>query len=201
MGRVVVLGGTFDPPHIGHLIMAEYAFEAFDARVVLFLPAADPPHKRGETRTASEHRVAMTLLAIADEPRFALSRIDLDRAGPHYTADTVRLLAETFPEDEVIFLVGEDSLRDLPYWHRADQIIRYARLAVVPRHEVQFDEKTLEHILPGISERVVHVWSPLIEVSSTDLAARIRAGKSVRYQIPDAVRAYISEHKLYGDPL
>lgn len=201
MGRVVVLGGTFDPPHIGHLIMAEYAYEALDARVVLFLPAADPPHKHGGTRTAAAHRVAMVQLAIAGEARFALSRIDLDRPGPHYTADTVRLLAEAYPHDEVIFLVGEDSLRDLPFWHRADELIRYSRLAVVPRHEVQFDAATLEHILPGISERVIHVQSPLIEVSSTDMAARLRAGESVRYQIPDAVLAYIAQHELYqGTP-
>jgi nicotinate-nucleotide adenylyltransferase len=198
MGRVVVLGGTFDPPHIGHLIMAEYAYEALDARSVLFLPAADPPHKHGGTRADATDRVAMVLLAIDGEPRFELSRIDLDRPGPHYTADTVRLLAAAYPEDEVIFLVGEDSLRDLPYWHRADEIIRYARLAVVPRHEVRFDESTLEAVLPGIAERVVHVQSPLIEVSSTDLAARLRAGKSVRYQIPDRVLAYIRQHDLYG---
>ncbi len=197
MGRVLVLGGTFDPPHIGHLIMAEYAYEALEARTVLFLPAADPPHKHGGTRTAASHRVAMVLLAIEGEPRFELSRVDLDRPGPHYTADTVRLLAEAYPDDEVIFLVGEDSLRDLPFWHRADELIHYSRLAVVPRHEVQFDEATLEPILPGISERVIHVKSPLIEVSSTDLAARLRAGTSVRYQIPEAVLAYIAQHNLY----
>ena len=93
----------------------------------------------------------MVQLAMADKPRFELSRVDLDRPGPHYTADTVRLLAEAYPDDEVIFLVGEDSLRDLPFWHRADELIHYSRLAVVPRHEVQFDEATLEPILPGIS--------------------------------------------------
>jgi nicotinate-nucleotide adenylyltransferase len=200
MGRVVVLGGTFDPPHIGHLIMAEYAFEALEARTVLFLPAADPPHKHGETRTGAVHRVAMVERAIAGEPRFQLSHLDLDRPGPHYTADTVRLLVAQFPADEVIFLVGEDSLRDLPNWHRADEIIHYCRLAVVPRHEVRFDAATLEHLLPGISDRVIHVWSPLIEVSSTDVAARLSAGKSVRYQIPDEVLAYIQQHELYREP-
>jgi nicotinate-nucleotide adenylyltransferase len=143
----------------------------------------------------------MVELAIAGEARFQLSRLDLDRPGPHYTADTVRLLAEQFPEHEVIFLVGEDSLRDLPFWHRANEIIHYCRLAVVPRHEVQFDAATLEGVLPGISDRVIHVWSPLIEVSSTDLAARLSAGKSVRYQIPDAVLAYIAQHELYREPL
>ena len=199
MGRIVVLGGTFDPPHLGHLVMAEYAYEALDARAMLFLPAADPPHKQGETRTAAAHRVAMVERAIAAEPRFQLSRLDLDRPGPHYTADTVRLLQALYPEDEVIFLVGEDSLRDLPYWHRADEIIRYSRLAVVPRHEVQFDVASLEGILPGITERVVHVWSPLIEVSSTGLAARLKAGKSVRYLIPDSVLDYIGQHQLYRD--
>lgn len=201
MGCVVVLGGTFDPPHIGHLIMAEYAYEALNARTVLFLPAADPPHKHGDTRTAASHRVRMTELAIAHEPRFQLSRLDLDRPGPHYTADTVRLLVEQYPDDEVIFLVGEDSLRDLPFWQRADEIIRTCRLAVVPRHEVQFDAGTLEEFLPGISERVIHVWSPLIETSSTDLAARLSAGKSARYLIPDAVLDYIAEHELYREAL
>lgn len=201
MGRVVVLGGTFDPPHIGHLIMAEYAYEALQARTVLFLPAADPPHKHGETRMDAAHRVAMTELAIAHEPRFQLSRLDLDRPGPHYTADTVRLLVELYPDDEVIFLVGEDSLRDLPFWQRANELIRTCRIAVVPRHEVRFDAETLEDVLPGISERVIHVWSPLIETSSTDLAARLSAGKSVRYLIPDAVLAYIARHELYRKPL
>jgi nicotinate (nicotinamide) nucleotide adenylyltransferase len=130
--RLGILGGTFDPPHYGHLILAEMAADGLSLDCVLFVPAADPPHK-GALRASAEHRAALVERAIAGNPRFALSRVDLDRPGPHYTADMLRLLRQEFPAAELVFLIGSDSLRDLPKWSRPGELIRLARLGVMHR--------------------------------------------------------------------
>lgn len=194
MKRVVAFGGTFDPPHIAHLIHAQYAAEALDCPV-LFVPAGDPPHKQGETRTPALHRLAMTEAAIAGNAHFRLSRVDVDRPGPHYSADMLALLAHE--ADELFLLIGADSLRDLPTWHRAREVLLRARLLISPRPEVWPDLDVLEAALPGLRERVQMLESPRIGISSTDVVARIAAGLSVRYLVPDAVLAYIEAHRLY----
>jgi nicotinate-nucleotide adenylyltransferase len=196
MRRIGILGGTFDPPHIGHLILAEYAWEALNAAQILFVPAADPPHK-DDTRLAVEHRLAMVERAIADNPHFAISLVDVERPGPHYTVDMIRILQAEYSDAELIFLIGADSLRDLPNWSRPQELIQLCKLAVMRRPDVQVSPDMHKTILPGLAERVIMLETPLVDVSSTDIAARLRAGKSVRYSVPDAALDYIMANGLY----
>ncbi len=200
MGRLGVYGGTFDPPHLGHLILAEAAADSLGLERVLFVPAGEPPHKRpGSVRAPAHHRLAMVERAIADNPRFALSRADLDRPGPHYTADLLALLHHQFPADDLVFLIGADSLRDLPSWSRPAQVVALAHLGVMRRPGVSVDLAALDARIPGVAGRVLWIDAPLVDLAASALAARIAAGYSVRYQVPDAVLAYIGEHGLYRE--
>ena len=196
--RLGIYGGTFDPPHLGHLILAETAADTLRLDQVLFVPAGSPPHKATSSlRTSAEHRLAMVQLAIQGNPRFALSRVDLDRPGPHYTVDMLRLLGEAHPDSQLFFLLGADSLVDLPIWSRPRELYEIACLGVMRRPGVEPDLLALEHELPGLRRRVVWIDAPYIDIAASDLARRIAAGRSVRYQIPDDVCLYIEEHGLY----
>lgn len=198
IARLGVYGGTFDPPHLGHLILAETAADSLGLDLVLFVPAADPPHKAAQDiRSPVAHRVAMVEQAIAGNRRFALSRVDVDRPGPHYTVDMLRLLRTEYPRSELVLLIGADSLRDLPTWSRPDELITLATLGVMPRPGVGPDVAALEQRIPGVDWRIRWIDAPLIDVAATDLAQRIAEGRSVRYQLPDAVCDYIQEHSLY----
>jgi nicotinate-nucleotide adenylyltransferase len=194
--RVGILGGTFDPPHIAHLILAEYALDALDLAQVLFVPAADPPHK-DRLRAGIEHRQPMIERAIAGNPKFVISRVDIERPGPHYTVDMIRILQEQQPQTEFYFVMGGDSLRDLPLWHRPQELIALCKLAVMGRPSAEFTPELHADSLPGLADRVVMIESPMLGFSSTEIADRLEAGKSVRYLVPDAVLAYIREHRLY----
>jgi nicotinate-nucleotide adenylyltransferase len=198
--RVGLLGGTFDPPHIGHLILGEYAADALDLTHLLYIPAADPPHKQDEQKTPVEHRLAMLELALIDNPRFEISRVDVDRAGPHYSLDTVRIVQSQYPGAELYFVMGGDSLRDLPTWHRPAEFIRRCKLAVMGRPGAEARPDMHENMFPGLAERVVMIDSPLIEISSTEIVQRVSEGRSVRYLLPDSVLAYIQQHNLYTKP-
>jgi nicotinate-nucleotide adenylyltransferase len=195
--RIGLLGGTFDPPHIGHLILGEYAVDALKLTRLLYIPAADPPHKRGAPKTPAAQRTAMLQAAIADNPRFELSRIDLDREGPHYSLETVQIAQAQYPEAELYFVMGGDSLRDLLSWHRPADLIRFCRLAVMRRPGADAYPEMHEAALPGLAQRVIMIDAPRLEISSTEIGRRLTAGQSVRYLVPDAVLAYIREHELY----
>jgi nicotinate-nucleotide adenylyltransferase len=194
-----VFGGTFDPPHMGHLILAEVTFDVLKLDQVLFVPAADPPHKNKWPVTDVKHRVAMLREAIADNPRFALSQVDISRPGPHYTVDTLRILREEFVGAELYFLMGGDSLHDFPSWRDPAGIIAHAKLAVMqrPGENGNIDLPTLSSQLPGIEDRIVFVDAPIIGISATIMRERFRAGDSIRYQVPLAVERYIVRHGLY----
>jgi len=195
--RLAVFGGTFDPPHIAHVIHAQAAAEQLGVERVLFIPAADPPHKRGETRTSADHRVAMTELAIADNAAFALSRLDVDRPGPHYSVDMLRLVHEKFAPTELFFLIGADSLIDLPRWYQPQALITLCQLAVIPRLNIAPNMNVLQQSIPALETRVTFIQSPPIDISSTDIVTRVRAGKAIRYLVADAVLTYIQAHQLY----
>jgi nicotinate-nucleotide adenylyltransferase len=197
MERTGILGGTFDPPHIGHLILGEYAAEALNLTRLLFVPAADPPHKVHEYKTPIIHRLKMLELALADNVRFSISQVDIDRAGPHYSVDTVRIIGRQFPQSELHFIMGGDSLRDLPMWHRPQEFIRLCKLAVMRRPDDGLVAAMNEEVLPGLADRVYTLDAPLIDVSSTHITDRIQQGQSVRYLVPDPVLEYIHEHHLY----
>ena len=198
--RIGILGGSFDPPQIGHLILAEYSREALDMDHVLFVPVADHPVKRGELRLPVVHRLAMLKLAIADNPNFSISRVDIDRAGPHFSADTVELIREQYPQADLYFVMGGDNLRALPTWERAPDLYRCCRLAVMKRADEDIAPDMHDRVLPGLSDKVDIVDVPMLSVwlSSTVVVSRLRSNCSVRYLVPDAVLAYIKDNELYG---
>jgi nicotinate-nucleotide adenylyltransferase len=199
MQRIGILGGTFDPPHVGHLILAEYSAEALELDHLFFVPAADPPHKQGETKTPVYHRLAMLQCAIADNARFSLSRIDVDRPGPHYSLDMVRIVRDEFPQSDIYFVMGGDSFRDLPTWHNPQALIALCTIVVMRRPYDHIRPDMHEAILPRLATRVILIDAPLLEISSTDIGERLRQGRSVRYLVPDTVLTYINENNLYQD--
>jgi nicotinate-nucleotide adenylyltransferase len=198
--RVGVLGGTFDPIHLAHLVAAEAARATLGLDTVVFAPAGAPPHKPGVPISAGEHRLALVRLAIAGNDAFVAGRFDLDRPGPHYTVDLLRLVREAYGVVEpapLWFVMGADSLEDLPTWHDPAGILRLARLAVVGRPGFAPDPATLEQVLAGVRARVDMVPMPQIGTSGTDIRRRVAAGATIRYQVPAEVEAYIGAHKLY----
>lgn len=197
MERVGILGGTFDPPHLGHLILAETARESLHLDRVLFMPTGEPPHKQSQTISAVYHRLAMARLAIAGNPFFQLDPTDADRPAPHYTYSLLPLLQEALPAAQLWLLLGGDSLRDLPTWHAPAAIIACCRLAVLPRPEAGFDLPELEQTIPGLAAAVDLLAGPAIHLSGTQIRAWSRAGRSLRYLLPESVRGYIQEHQLY----
>ncbi len=198
MQRVGILGGTFDPPHIGHLILGEYTVEALDLDVLLYVPAADPPHKQDRPKTPVHHRIAMLECALADNDQFTLSRIDIDRPGPHYSVDMVKIAQVQYPTAEIYFVMGGDSLRDLPQWYRPAEFINLCKLAVMRRPFDNLSSDLHEAVLPGLAERVVMIDAPMLEISSSEIIRRLQNGLSVRYLVPDAVLHYIAQHHVYG---
>lgn len=196
--RIGILGGTFDPIHYGHLIIAEEALVCLKLAKVLFVPARTSPHKLGEIHTPAEHRLRMVQLAIAGNPGFEVSEIDLARPGPSYTVDTLALLqAALGPQAELFFIMGLDSLANLLTWHQPARILAQAQLAVAVRPGYEANLEALERALPGVAARTVFLHAPEIGISAHDLRRRIREGLPIRYQLPERVEAYIAEHNLY----
>lgn len=195
--RIGILGGTFDPIHHGHLIMAENAAEDLGLSSVLFAPAGTPPHKQHDAVTPATDRVAMVDLAIADRPGFDLSRIDMDGVAVSYTWMLLERLRDALPNDELWFILGGDSLHDFPRWENPDRILNVSRLAVIDRPGyVLADESSLPDF---VARRVDRVEAPLCDVSSTDIRERVQEGRSIRYLVPEPVRSYILQRDLYRD--
>ena len=196
--RIGVFGGTFDPPHIGHLILAAEACEELRFDRLLWVLTPVPPHKLDQSITALEHRLAMLELAISDEPNFELSRIEIDRPEPHYTVDTMRLLGDEYPSAVLILLIGGDSLRDLPTWHRpADLVSACHEIGVIRRPDDSVDLSAWERQVPGTQAKVRFVDAPLLDISSRAIRRRIREKLSFRYYLSPSVYEYIKKNKLY----
>jgi len=196
--RLGILGGSFDPPHYGHLALAETARVQLKLDGVLFVPAGQPPHKPEQRLSAADHRAAMVQAAIAGNPAFALCRVDLDRPGPHYTADMVPLLRKQQPDvKDWFFLMGEDALYDLPFWYKPEAVLEGASLAVMPRAGKRADLTTLIEALPQLAGHLVWLDVPPVNFAATDLRRRVREGLPLRYLVPPGVEAYIREHRLY----
>lgn len=195
--RLGVLGGTFDPPHCGHLILAEVARDELALDRVLWVPAADPPHKQAGEISPPGQRVAMLELALRDNPQFVLSRADLDRPGPHYSVDLMDVLAAEYPQAAFYFLMGGDSLRDLLTWHQPACLIEQCVLVVMPRPGANFDLSALEADLPGLSARVTFLDGPGVDIAASQIVERLRAGRTIRYLVPPGVEDYIEAHGLY----
>jgi nicotinate-nucleotide adenylyltransferase len=193
-----ILGGTFDPIHVGHLAVAEEAREALGLARVLFVPAGQPPHKVPGSVSRVGDRVAMVQLAIADNPAFELSMIEVQREGPSYTVDTLEALARTNPGAQLHLILSAETFAELPTWHEPERLFEVARMAVVPREGYPApDPAWLARAFPGREDRVEYLGGPRLELSSTALRARVAAGRSIRYLVPAAVEAYIADHDLY----
>lgn len=181
--------------------MAEEARQQARLDWVLFLPTGDPPHKVGQAITPIAHRLQMVRLAIASHPAFALSRLDVDRPGPHYSVDMVRLFLEEAPAgSEVFFLVGADSLEDMPTWKDPARLLDLCHVLAMSRPGHQPDLEALAQVLPAVRERVQVLPMPLIGISGTEIRRRVREGRSIRYLVPEEVRQYILAHGLYLTP-
>ncbi len=205
-GSTGLLGGTFDPIHYGHLALAEEAREALGLERILFVPAGLPPHKADQRVTAPDHRRAMVELAITDNPAFAISTFELDRPGPSYTVETLEHFAAAAgpagPVPALTFILSAEAFGQLLTWRQPHRILALARLAVSPRPGFRTPSLGwLEEHFPGQEDRVVFLDGPLLGHSASEIRRRVAQGRSIRYQVPPAVAAYIADHELYTDEL
>jgi nicotinate-nucleotide adenylyltransferase len=198
--RVGILGGTFNPPHHGHLVCAQEALVQCDLDRVVLMPVALPPHKVAEDDAGAEHRLEMCRLAVARDGRFAVSRLELEREGPSYTADTLRAIHESAPGDDLTFIVGGDMAHSLPTWREPEAVLSLATLAVAERVGArrQEIEERLDEVAAGDRARFFDM--PRIDVSSSEVRRRVREGLPIRYLVPDEVARYIGSHGLYAGP-
>jgi nicotinate-nucleotide adenylyltransferase len=199
-GATGIFGGTFDPIHIAHLAVAEAARDTFGLRRVLFIPAAQPPHKPGRPITAVVHRLGMVEAAIAANPAFEVSRIEVDRAGPSYTVDTLAALYDADPSDRLALILSAESYSELSTWHEPRRILDLADLIVAPRDGyADADPDLVPSQFPGAPAAIAFLDGPHIRLSASEIRGRAAEGRSVRYLVPDAVAAYIGDHGLYQD--
>jgi nicotinate-nucleotide adenylyltransferase len=193
-----IFGGTFDPPHLGHLILAAEAFDQLALTRLLWVLTPIPPHKLDQTITPLEHRLAMTQLVLGDYPQFELSHAEIERPGPHYMLETVRVIGTQYPTADLFLLIGGDSLRDLPTWHRPVELVSACHwLGVMRRPDDDINLTELELIIPGLSQKVKYVDAPRLEIASRDIRLRISEGRAFRHYLLPPVYDYIEEHGLY----
>jgi len=197
--KLGILGGTFDPIHYGHLQIAEEARERFALDAVLFIPTGEPPHKPSGLASA-EQRFLMAELATADHPRFAVSRLEIDRSGPSYTADTLQMLHELYPKAALHLIIGADMAMDFPTWRAPERILALARVIAVTRPGVSETRLRRRLTTPAMQD-VELLVAPGLDISSTELRRRVRAGQSLRYLTPDAVIGFIEKEGLYRDSI
>jgi len=195
--RVGILGGTFNPPHLGHLICAQEAYLQLGLDCVMLIPARTPPHKPVEDEPGAEHRYELCRSAVDGDPRFEVSDVEIRRAGTSFTVDTLEELNSRTPDNELFLIVGGDVAAGLPSWHRPERVLELARLAVAKRRGTARErvERALES-LPG-GDRAAYFRMPRIGISSTMIRRRVRAREPITYLTPDPVASYIDRHQLY----
>jgi nicotinate-nucleotide adenylyltransferase len=197
-GLVGVFGGTFDPPHIGHLLLASEGVTRLGLEKVLWVLTPVPPHKPDLTLTPLEFRIEMTQVAVSQDQRFELSSADIDRPPPHYALGTMEWLINTNPKAEFAYLMGSDSLRDLHTWHRADEFVNLCtQIGVLPRPGAEVYLDRLEEQLPGISGKVIFFAGPTIDITARDIRARVRNGSPYEFLLPHGVVEIIQQKRLY----
>ena len=195
--NIGILGGTFDPIHMGHLVVAEEARTKLGLREVLFVPAGQPWLKQDRNITPAVHRIEMVRLAIADNPHFKLSTLEVEHPGPSYTVDTLTVLQKQLGnEASLFFVLGRDTLAELPLWKEPRKVVQLCRLVVPPRLGSK-DLKHLEEAIPGLLNRVIQLDMPVIGVSSSEIRQRLAQGLTIRYLVPLEVEKYITEHRIY----
>ena len=195
--RLGILGGTFDPPHFGHLTMAEAALTQLHLDQVLFAPVGVQPLKQDQRSSSPEDRARMVQIAIADQPHFALSRADLDRPGPHYTVDLLASIQQQYPGAALWFILGEDSLGDLSRWRDPARLIQLARLAVLRRSDCEPDWPTLDRALPDLRARIDWIEHAAIDISASDIRRRLQSGLPINTLVSPKVIEFIRAQQLY----
>lgn len=196
--RIGIFGGTFDPPHIGHLVLAAEACSQLELSCLLWVLTPNPPHKLDKAITPIDLRLKMIRAILRNSPEFGLSTVDIDRPGPHYALDTVNILKKTYPESLMIYIMGGDSLRDLPTWNKPAAFLDACHsVGVMKRLDSKVDLKILEKMLPGIGLKVRFIETPRIGISSHDIRGRIGEGRHFRYFLHPQVYEIIQKHNLY----
>jgi nicotinate-nucleotide adenylyltransferase len=196
--RVGILGGAFNPPHIGHLVCAQEALVQLELDQVVFVPVGQAPHRELEHDPGPETRLELVELAIADDARFAASRIEIERSGPSYTVDTLRELRAAAPDDELFLILGGDQAAALPDWHEPEEVLELAQVAVVERTTWSRNAIGIKVGRLKGAERIRYLDMPMIQVSSSSIRRRIAAGQPIRYLVPDRVANQIGATGLYG---
>jgi nicotinate-nucleotide adenylyltransferase len=195
--RIGILGGTFNPPHLGHLVCAQEAYIQLELERVILIPARQPPHKPVDEEPGARHRLELCRLAVDGDPRFEVSDLELNREGPSYTVDTLSSLHSSTPDTDLYLILGGDIAAGLPDWHQPERVLSLATVAVAKRRGTprELVEQSLARLRGGERTRFFHM--PRIGVSSTFIRERVRARQSIRYLVPDKVAGYIAEEGLY----
>lgn len=197
--RLAILGGTFDPIHIGHLAIAEDVRAALKADTVIFVPAAQQPLKAHAHSASAVARLTMTSLATADNPAFAVSDFEVQRGGLSYTVDTVAALHQQYTDSDLYFVVGADAAADLARWHEVERLLHLCRLAVVQRPGYELNAELMVRQLPALRERLTIIEGPALDISASDIRQRLRDHRPVRYHLHPRVLEYIEVHQIYRD--
>jgi nicotinate-nucleotide adenylyltransferase len=188
MKKVGILGGTFDPPHFGHLLIANEVLFALQLDEIWFMPNQEPPHKKKSDAVKNDDRLHMLQLAIGDNHAFQIQSIELEREGPSYTVETMKLINDEFPDHQFFFIIGADMIEYLPNWHKIDELVKLVQFVGVDR----------PHYSHQTSYPVHYVDVPALDISSSMIRERVKSRKTVRYLLPDSVISYIEEKRLYG---
>ena len=198
--RLGLLGGTFDPPHLGHLVLGESSRGALNLDYIFYIPVALHPHKLGSIIEALPHRMAMLRLSVQGNPYFSISHVDVDRPGPHYSVDTIKLIKQAHPRDEIFFIIGGDNFYNILTFMSAHNLVAHANLAVIKRAGEEITIDMHDGKIPGLSKKVHVIDTPILSawLSSSVIRQRIANGVSIRYLVSDSVLDYIHEKKLYG---
>ncbi len=196
--RLGIFGGTFDPPHVGHLILAAEARDQLDLDCTIWVLTPDPPHKRGQNISPLPQRLRMVELAIGDDAGFRLSHVDIERPGPHYSVDTVGMLREQYPDRELFYLMGGDSLHDLPNWRRPNDFLGLLDgIGVMRRPGDDIDLSELMEKLPELKHKLNFVTAPLLEISAQQIRRRAREERAFRYYLLPSIYEFIQREKIY----
>lgn len=196
--RIGVFGGTFDPPHLAHLILADEARFQLDLSLILWVLTPNSPLKNDRVISPWSQRYQLLSAALKDNPAFQISKVDIDRPAPHYTYETLRILKQIYPDRDIVFLMGGDSLIDLPKWKNPQEILAVcSEIVVMHRPGFETDQIELESEIPGLREKIVWVEAPLVDISGSEIRTRLRTGKPVRYFLPPDVHQIIKTKHYY----
>lgn len=196
--RLGIMGGTFDPIHNGHLVTAEAAAYQYELDKVIFVPSANPPHKTEQKITDAEDRYIMTILATMNNPKFGVSRLEIDRGGLSYTIDTVRTFKEMLDKVDLYFITGADAILEIFTWKKAEQLLQECKFIAATRPGYSLS-KLQEGVYEEFKEKIFQLKIPGLAISSTDIRNRVKIGRPIKYQLPNAVEAYIKKRKLYKE--